>query len=415
MSPVARVLHALVRTYQRLMTGRPSPCRFDPSCSSYALEALEGHGAVTRQLAHPSAPGPLPPLGWPRLGPGSPSKGELMFDGVFEVFAQTLSFFYDLIANYAVAIMLLTLLVMVITTPFTLKGTRSMIQMQQLQPEMRRLQLKHKDDRQKLNEELMAFYKENNLNPLGGCLPLLLQTPIFIILFNVIQGLTYIPAGQSTFDPKYLDHTSALYRSLDGATEMLSFGVDLAVSARTALSQGFVEGLPHVVMVAMVAVTSYYQQKQIQGRNPNAEMPPQQKMIMRLMPAMFVFFAFVSPSALVVYFITSNLYRIGMQAYITRTLYHGEDSMGAKAQQASLEARKLKDEGGSTDLLPRLGKRGAANATPPAGKNGKDEASSNGSSEAEGTPSTPARTGPAAPTARTTSAQNRSKKKKKRR
>ncbi len=92
---------------------------------------------------------------------------------------------------------MLTLVVMVITTPFTLKGTRSMIQMQRLQPEMRRLQLKHKDDRQKLNEELMAFYKENNLNPLGGCLPLLLQTPIFIILYNVIRGLTRARRGRA--------------------------------------------------------------------------------------------------------------------------------------------------------------------------------------------------------------------------
>ena len=293
-----------------------------------------------------------------------------MFDGVFELFAQTLSFFYNLVPNYAIAIVLLTLLVMVITTPFTLKGTRSMIQMQRLQPEMRRLQLKYKDDRQKLNEELMAFYKENNLNPLGGCLPLLLQTPVFIILFNVIRGLTYIPAGSTTFDPKYLDHTSALYRSLDGATEMMSFGVNLAVSAKTALGDSFVEGLPHVIMVAIVAVTSYYQQKQIQGRNPNAEMPPQQKMIMRLMPAMFVFFAFISPSALVVYFITSNLYRIGMQAYITRTLYHGEDSLGAQAQKASLEAKKLKEEGGGPDLMPRLGKRAKPGGTLGGGRGG---------------------------------------------
>jgi YidC/Oxa1 family membrane protein insertase len=329
-----------------------------------------------------------------------------MFDGIFEIFAQTLSFFYDLVPNYAVAIMLLTLLVMVITTPFTLKGTRSMIQMQHLQPEMRRLQLKYKDDRQKLNEELMAFYKENSLNPLGGCLPLLLQTPIFIILFNVIRGLTYIPAGQTTFDPKYLDHTSALYRNLDGATEMLgTFGVDLAVSAKTALSQGFVDGLPYVVMVAIVAVTSYYQQKQIQGRNPDAEVPPQQKMIMRLMPAMFVVFAFISPAALVVYFITSNLYRIGMQAYITRTLYHGEDSLGAQAQKATLEARKLKEESGSTDVLPRLGKRGSTGDTSSAEKaNGKA-----GPGEPKAT------AGPPAPTARTGNPQNRSKKKKRRR
>ena len=129
-----------------------------------------------------------------------------MFDGLFEIIAKALAFFYDLIPNYAVAIALLTLVVMLITTPFTLKGTRSMIQMQRLQPEMRRLQTQHKDDRQKLNEELMAFYKENNLNPLGGCLPLLLQTPIFIILYRVIRGLTN-PGKDGTFDPRYVGKT----------------------------------------------------------------------------------------------------------------------------------------------------------------------------------------------------------------
>jgi YidC/Oxa1 family membrane protein insertase len=338
-----------------------------------------------------------------------------MFDGIFELFAQTLNFFYTIIENYAIAIALLTLLVMVLTTPFTLKGTRSMIQMQRLQPEMKRLQLKHKDDRQKLNEELMAFYKENNLNPLGGCLPLLLQTPIFIILFNVIQGLTRIgPDG--TFDPKYLDHTSVLYQSLDGATTMMSFGVDLAISAQTALGEGFVEGLPHVAMVAIVAVTSWYQQRQIQGRNPDAEIPAQQKMIMRLMPAMFVFFAFISPSALVVYFIVSNLYRIGMQAYITRTLYHGEDSLGAQAQKASLEAKQLqKESGGTNDLLPRLGKRAKAAAIETTeGTNGATESNgSTGAASGKGTngDGTAARPTPTP----TSSTQNRSKKKKKRR
>src|SRR5688572_8964749 len=295
-----------------------------------------------------------------------------MFDGLFEIVAETLSFFYDLVQNYAFAIAMLTLVVMVITTPFTLKGTRSMIQMQRLQPEMRRLQLKHKDDRQKLNEELMAFYKENNLNPLGGCLPLLLQTPIFIILYNVVRGLTHTPGSAETFSPKYLDEGSRLFRDLHGAQEMVAFGVDLAESSSKALGEGFVHGLPHVVLVAIVAVSSYYQQKQIQGRNPNAEMPPQQKMLMRLMPAMFVVFAFISPSALVVYFVVSNLYRIGMQAYITRSLYHGEDSLGAQAAKASAEARKLKEEHGGDDLLPRLGRKAraldttAADTTPPA-------------------------------------------------
>jgi YidC/Oxa1 family membrane protein insertase len=275
-----------------------------------------------------------------------------------------------------------------------------MIQMQRLQPEMRRLQLKYKDDRQKLNEELMAFYKEHQLNPLGGCLPLLLQAPVFMILFRVINGLTKV-GSEGTFSPRYLDHTSALYRALEGSTRMTAFGVDLAESASKALQQGLGHGFPHVAMVVVVAVSSYYQQRQIQGRNPDAEVPPQQKMLMRLMPAMFVFFAFVSPAALVVYFVTSNLYRIGMQAYITRTLYHGEDSLGAQAQKASLEAKRLQAEHGSPDILPRVGRKAkaveaTASETPPAPKGG-------------GTTPTPrppaARSGP----------QNRSKKKRKRR
>jgi YidC/Oxa1 family membrane protein insertase len=325
-----------------------------------------------------------------------------MFDGLFEVIAKTLSVFYDLVPNYAVSIALLTLVVMIVTTPFTLKGTRSMIQMQRLQPEMRKLQLKYKDDRQKLNEELMAFYKENNLNPLGGCLPLLLQAPIFIILYNVVQGLTRIQEG--TFNPKYLDHGSALFRSLDNKDEMIAFGVDLAESASKSLQAGFVHGLPHVLLVAVVAVTSYFQQKQIQGRNPNAEIPPQQKMLMRLMPAMFVVFAFVAPSAIVVYFVTSNLYRIGMQAYITRTLYHGEESLGAQAQKAAQESKRLTEEHGAPELLPRLGRRkqeaGAGNGT----------ATTGGGAPPNGR----ARPAPPPPKPRT-GAQNRSKKKKKRR
>ena len=108
----------------------------------------------------------------------------------FELFANILAWIYSVVPNYAVAIILLTLLVMVIVTPLTLKGTRSMMIMQQLQPEMRKIQARYKDDRQKLNEELLKFYKENNINPLGGCLPLLVQMPVFLVLYQVLRGLT---------------------------------------------------------------------------------------------------------------------------------------------------------------------------------------------------------------------------------
>ena len=85
---------------------------------------------------------------------------------------------------------LLTVLVRLILFPLTAKQAKSMIAMQRAQPEIKKLQAKYKNDRQKLNEEMMKFYKENNINPLAGCLPLLLQLPLFIVLYRVIAGLT---------------------------------------------------------------------------------------------------------------------------------------------------------------------------------------------------------------------------------
>ena len=142
----------------------------------------------------------------------------------FEPFAQLLAFFYSVWPSYGASIALFTLTVMIVLTPLTLKGTRSMMTMQALQPEMKKIQAQYKDDRQKLNEELLKFYKENKINPLGGCLPLLVQAPVFIILYHVLIGLTHTgPDG--TFVPKYLDTSSELYQSLLGKTEMNSWGM----------------------------------------------------------------------------------------------------------------------------------------------------------------------------------------------
>ena len=105
---------------------------------------------------------------------------------MYNLIAKPLEFFYGLYPNYAVAISLLTLSIMILLLPLTLKGTRSMLAMQKLQPELKKIQAKYKDDRQKLNEEMMAFYKENNINPVSGCLPLLLQMPVFIILYRTL-------------------------------------------------------------------------------------------------------------------------------------------------------------------------------------------------------------------------------------
>src|SRR3954453_19607503 len=125
---------------------------------------------------------------------------------MFEGPAWLVSQYYSLTHNYALAIGLVALTVMVLVTPLTLKSTKGMLEMQRLQPEMKRLQAQYRGDRQKLNEEMMKLYQEHKVNPLASCLPLVAQLPVFFIMFRVIRGLTYIPASNPSggFQPKYV-------------------------------------------------------------------------------------------------------------------------------------------------------------------------------------------------------------------
>src|SRR3954471_17179679 len=179
-----------------------------------------------------------------------------MFDAIAKPMASALALFYELIPNYGIAIVLLTVAVMLILTPFTVKSTRSMLAMQRLQPELKRLQAQHKNDRQALNEAMMAFYKEHNVNPLSGCLPMLLQMPVFFGLYEAIRGMTHNP-------PRYLAHSSDLFQSLcpdfndtvcngakDFVIQIKVFGVDLA--QRVTDNHGsFAKALPFYLLIAL--------------------------------------------------------------------------------------------------------------------------------------------------------------------
>lgn len=291
---------------------------------------------------------------------------------MFEFIAQILNFFYELVPNYAIAIMLMTLLVMLVTTPLTLKGTRSMIKMQLLQPELKKIQDKHKGgDRQEMNQELMAFYQENQLNPLGGCFPLLVQAPVFIILFRLIQGLTRV-GEDGTFDPKYLDHGSALYRSLDRKDEMLAFGLDLAESTTDALGVSILHGLPYLILILVMIGAQYLQQKQVSARNTGGPAMPQQQILLKVMPAFFGVISIGFPAALVVYWVTSSIYRIGLQGYITHSLYGHEEAIGRQASKAAAEARELRaKDKGTKGPATKPTPRGPAAKPAAAGDNGR--------------------------------------------
>jgi YidC/Oxa1 family membrane protein insertase len=332
-----------------------------------------------------------------------------MFDALFEGIAWLLNFFFSWFGhNYAIAIALLTCAVMVITTPLTLKGTRSMIEMQRLQPEIRRLQAQYRDDRQKLNEEMMRFYREHEINPLGGCLPLLIQLPVFSILYWMIRGLInesdfvglqralvdfgLAPRVTAGFSPKYLDHDSELYQSLLGKDEMVSFGVDLAISPSAALGEGFVTALPYVLSLVAIGVLAWYQQKQIMGRNAGTEVTPQQRMMMRIGPILQLGFTFISPMALGVYFLVSTAWRVVQQTYITHSLYKGEDSVGRQAQRAMAEARAQREKdkpggkarSGANGARPNRAARAVGKASATKAGSASRGTSGNGSSPTDG-------------------------------
>jgi len=264
---------------------------------------------------------------------------------MFDLIASLLAWFYSLVPSVGLAIIMLTLVVMVVLTPVTLKGTRSMIKMQHLGPELKKIQARHKGNRETLNQEMMAFYKANNINPMGGCLPLFAQMPVFLVLYQVIRGITRrmsdlgdsvgwvagrlgvgeplvgAPTDPQAFYPAYVDHGSEIFRDLSNRSEMVFLGMDLSRSATRALSESVIAALPYALLILMVGISSWFQQRQIRGRNPDAAVNPQMQMMMKVMPFFLPIISFQLDASLVVYFVVSNLYRIGQQAYITRSLY----------------------------------------------------------------------------------------------
>jgi YidC/Oxa1 family membrane protein insertase len=260
---------------------------------------------------------------------------------LFKYPAQLLAGFYALTHNYAIAIALMGVVVILLLTPLTLKSTKGMLEMQRLQPEMKRLQQQYRGDRQKLNEEMMKLYQEHKVNPLASCLPLLAQLPVFFIMFRVIRGLTYIPAGGSGFQPKYVSHDTQLYQSLVGKNQMLAFGLDLSKSPREAIVDNLAHGLIYALLIVILALLYWVQQRQIASRQMTPTMSPGQAKLMQYLPISFAVFQIFLPTGLVVYYISQTILRIGQQHYITKRFYHGDESLGKQAQEASARAREL--------------------------------------------------------------------------
>ena len=308
---------------------------------------------------------------------------------MFGILARLLELLYSVWPSYAGSIVLFTVAIMLVLAPLTFKSTRSMLAMQALQPEMKKLQNRYKDDRQKLNEEMMKFYQENKISPLGGCLPMLVQLPVFFILYEVLLNLTrrgpyggdlgtaaacHIQNGAAcvnnvftqagNFHPSYLKTSSDLFRDLSNTRTMDSWGLDLSQSALKALPGGLGHALPYLLMVIVVVGLTYLQQQQLQSRQPkNADINPTQQLTMKIMPVVMGVIYVVIPAGVVVYFLVSSLFRIGQQAMVTRTFYSGPNAIAipATATESGTDdapPKKFWDQfKPSQDALPRVGKR----------------------------------------------------------
>jgi YidC/Oxa1 family membrane protein insertase len=200
-----------------------------------------------------------------------------------------LEFWHDLIGDFpnswGWSIILMTFTVRIAILPLTFKGVKSMQRLQTLQPEIKKIQARYKDDRQRMNQEVMAFYQREKVNPLGSCLPLVLQIPFFISLFYLLRSDTF--KADIADNPGFLAIDNLAETVSDpvllGVLIVLYVGTQLAASAVTAISAD-----------------------------------PTQRRIMFALPFVFVIFIVNFQAGLIVYWITTNVWTIGQQLLVKK-------------------------------------------------------------------------------------------------
>ena len=263
-----------------------------------------------------------------------------MFDPLFEGISWLLAAFYDFVPNYGFAIAMLTLTVYALLFPLTLKQTRSSLAMARLQPEIAKLKKQHKGDSRALMEAQQELFAREGVNPAASCLPMLLPMPVFIILWQVLAGLTRRTA-EGVPDPKYLDHASHLYRDiLADNGELVSFGVDLAKTAIKGPHASFGAALPFFILSAVAGGSMYFQMKRSQGRNPNreAQEQPAMQIMLKVFPVMTLVSSLFFPAGLGLYMTVGALFRIAQQEGMYRWDPHVVNHAKAAAQAIETSA-----------------------------------------------------------------------------
>ena len=231
---------------------------------------------------------------------------------LIDVFDSVLVFFHDKVGlGWGMSIIALTVCVRAVLIPLTLKQFRSMQSLQRLAPEIKELQAKYKDDKQRLNQEMMKFYQENKVNPFGSCLPLVAQLPVFISLFYMLRkDLKVDICGPEARIAEYAaQHGTTITHvgcdQVDPGSAQFLFIPDLTAKAT---------GVVLVVLLVM-----YVGSQLLSSVLMSVTADRNQRFIMIALPFVFVPFIQGFPAGLILYWITTNLWTVGQQYVIRRT------------------------------------------------------------------------------------------------
>ena len=217
------------------------------------------------------------------------------FDFIAKPCLWLMNFFYRYIPNYGVAIIILTLLIKILLWPLGAKSYKSMSEMKKLQPIMAEIREKYKHDKKKMNAEIMSLYKTYKINPVGGCLPMVAQIPVFFAFYRMLYQ-----AIELRHAPFFL-----WINDLSAPDRLFHFPFDVPYMESP-------DGIP--VLTIIMGATMFLQQKM----SPPMGDPKQAKMMMTLMPVIFTIMFINFSSGLVLYWLINNVLSIGQQYYITK-------------------------------------------------------------------------------------------------
>ena len=224
---------------------------------------------------------------------------------LIDIANAVLEFFHGLGLSWGMSIIALTFATRALLIPLTYKQIKGMRALQAFQPQIKELQEKFKNDRQRLSQEMMKFYQENKINPLASCIPLLAQMPVFITLFYTLRGpLRDDICGQS--EKPCSEIVNPATGSLGGFGESFLFIPDL-----TAKGTG-------VVLVALIVI--YVATQLFSGLVMAVTADRNQKILMMVLPFIFIPFIIGFPTGLIVYWITTNVWTIGQQAVVNKVI-----------------------------------------------------------------------------------------------